>query len=103
MSLLLGILNLSLCLGQIDALLVNRQADAVEKSKGKPHDFFGKRYVTDQRAPLSRLTHFLVRNRAEDNEQDGGVVGEGKLVAGQSANTVIKRAHRDEVVEEKVD
>ncbi|KAJ3550684.1 hypothetical protein NM688_g5019 [Phlebia brevispora] len=70
---------------EIDARLVNRQAEALEKSKGGARSFFSKK-----------------RNTVEVAEEEAVAPGDGKLLAGESERGVFKRARRDDKVEEKV-
>ncbi|THG93472.1 hypothetical protein EW026_g7776 [Hermanssonia centrifuga] len=65
---------------EIDAQLIKRQVEAVDKSKAGMNSFFGSKGSSDE-------------VQADP--------GDGKLLPGQSANTVIKRVRREEI-EEKV-
>ncbi|EKM54246.1 uncharacterized protein PHACADRAFT_210061 [Phanerochaete carnosa HHB-10118-sp] len=64
---------------EIDAQLINKQAEAIDRLKGKAHNFFG--------------------GEGEPAEPN---VGEGKLMAADPVTHAAKRARHDQIVEEKV-
>ncbi|KIP08852.1 hypothetical protein PHLGIDRAFT_68643 [Phlebiopsis gigantea 11061_1 CR5-6] len=71
---------------EIDAQLIHKQADAVEKAKGKTHAFFGRR------EPIEKGTNGPAAS------------GEGQLLSAEPAARAVKRARQDVTVdiEEKV-
>lgn len=64
---------------EIDAQLINRQAEAMDRPKARAHNFFG-----------------------ESGESSEPVDGEGKLMAADPVARAAKRARHDQVIDEKV-